>query len=345
MKKNIIVLLFFFLNSFVNAQDPHFSQALTSPLTLNPALAGKFDGLYRLSINHKTQWPTIPKAYETTSLSFDFPILQQYIKDGDVMAIGVSGVSDASASNILKLNYGSLSCSFQKAFDETQYNTIGIGIQATYASTNIDVGKLNFEDELDQNGFYNDNSAEFSTLSPINSQRNYFDLNAGILFSGSTNGENNLYLGYSMYHLNQPKLSFRNTAGNKDDWYLSGRSCIHAGGSFPVGRFMTISFSAINQFQNTSSETVFGGYLFMPFSINIKGEKPAGFSFGTSYRLKDALIPYIGLDYQNLSIGFSYDINISKINSITNTRGGAEVSLILLKTDRAKKLIPCPSLH
>ena len=93
------------------AQDPHFSQFFASPLTLNPAFTGKFDGSWRLAANHRDQWPSIPKAYVTTSASFDFPILKNRIPEGDVFGVGISGVSDQSANNQLKLNYGSLSLS------------------------------------------------------------------------------------------------------------------------------------------------------------------------------------------------------------------------------------------
>ena len=40
------------LVSTVNAQDPNFSQFFASPLTLNPALTGKFDGTFRVAGNY-----------------------------------------------------------------------------------------------------------------------------------------------------------------------------------------------------------------------------------------------------------------------------------------------------
>ncbi|MFZ9207484.1 MAG: type IX secretion system membrane protein PorP/SprF, partial [Sediminibacterium sp.] len=55
----------------VSAQDPHFSQFFASPLTINPALTGKFDGKYRITSNHRNQWPTINNAFITTTASFD----------------------------------------------------------------------------------------------------------------------------------------------------------------------------------------------------------------------------------------------------------------------------------
>ena len=50
-------------------QDPNFSQFFASPLTLNPALTGKFDGLYRIAGNYRNQWPTFNNAFTTASFS------------------------------------------------------------------------------------------------------------------------------------------------------------------------------------------------------------------------------------------------------------------------------------
>jgi hypothetical protein len=47
----------------VAAQDSHFSQFFSSPLTLNPAFTGKFFGTYRVAGNYRNQWPTINNAF------------------------------------------------------------------------------------------------------------------------------------------------------------------------------------------------------------------------------------------------------------------------------------------
>ncbi|MEK7227019.1 MAG: type IX secretion system membrane protein PorP/SprF, partial [Bacteroidota bacterium] len=48
----------FFLSS-LQAQDIHFSQFLSSPMNLNPALAGQFDGDHRFVMNHRNQWSSV----------------------------------------------------------------------------------------------------------------------------------------------------------------------------------------------------------------------------------------------------------------------------------------------
>ena len=331
MRKSILLGCTLLLTIMVKAQDPHFSQFFASPLTLNPAFTGKFEGLWRLAVNHRDQWPSIPKAYVTSSASLDFPILKKRIPENDVFGIGISGLTDASANNILKLNYGSLSLSYHKALDENGYNTIGAGFQATYSSLSLDVTKLTFEDQLTQNGFTNPTS---DILTNGNSQ-SYFDMNAGLLYSGSTNGQNNFYLGTSMYHINRPKVSFKDK-----NWFLSGRITVHAGGSFPISDNLTMHASVIHQIQNKASETTIGAAV--AANLNQDPENPSSVYLGGWMRFNDAFIPYAGLEFGGLRIGVSYDINISGLKAATASRGGSEISLIFIKKPVEAKGIPCP---
>ena len=332
MRKYFVFIFVLLLTTVVKAQDPHFSQFFASPLTLNPAFTGKFDGKWRLAANHRDQWPSIPKAYVTTSASVDFAILKNKIPENDVFGVGISGVSDASANSALKLNYGSLSFSYHKALDENGYNTIGAGFQGTYSSMVLDISKLTFADELGQNGFVRGTTAEvFSN----GKNQSYLDMNAGVLYSGSTNGENNYYLGVSMYHINRPKVSFKDK-----NWYLSGRLTVHGGGSFPVSDVVALNVSAIYQAQNKASETVLGGAL----ALNANGDNinPTNVYIGSWIRLNDAVIPYVGLEFSGLRIGASYDVNISSLKAATGNRGGSEISIIYINRKKETKGIPCP---
>ncbi len=75
------------LVSEASAQDPNFSQFFASPLTLNPALTGKFDGVYRVAGNYRNQWPTIYNAFTTYTASFDAGILKNRIPEYDQFGI------------------------------------------------------------------------------------------------------------------------------------------------------------------------------------------------------------------------------------------------------------------
>ncbi|HOA38555.1 MAG TPA: type IX secretion system membrane protein PorP/SprF, partial [Flavihumibacter sp.] len=49
----LILLTLGLFTTALKAQDPHFSQFFASPLTLNPAYTGKFNGTVRVSGNYR----------------------------------------------------------------------------------------------------------------------------------------------------------------------------------------------------------------------------------------------------------------------------------------------------
>lgn len=320
--------------SVSTAQDPNFSQFFASPLTLNPALTGKFDGVYRIAGNYRDQWPTINNAFVTKTVSVDFGILQNRLAEIDKLGVGILAVTDRAGDGVLVTNYAGLSLAYHKGLDENGYNQIGAGFQATLASKRLDITKVNFEDQLTPLGFTNVTS-EIFTNKQINV--NYVDVNAGVLYNGSTNGYNNFYIGASMYHINRPKESFKG-----GDYLLSARTTLQAGGKIPIGSYNFLHVSAIHSIQAKAHNTVAGGAF--SYSVNQNEETPVNVYIGAWYRFKDAAIPYIGLEFSGIHIGATYDANTSSLKPATNTRGGMEISLIYIKqpSDPNAKKLNCP---
>ncbi|MEJ7679444.1 MAG: PorP/SprF family type IX secretion system membrane protein [Segetibacter sp.] len=328
---------FYFIFSFLlliikaNAQDPHFSQFFASPLTLNPALTGKFDGNMRAAGNYRNQWPTINRAFTTTTVSVDFPIMRNHISSTDTWGAGVMGYSDQSANSALKFNYLSVSTAFHKGLNEDGYQQIGAGFQATYSNMMLNVSNLKFEDQLTPFGFTGISSEVFNNSTLKN---NYFDLNAGILYTGSTTDKNNFYAGVSMYHITRPKQQFTGTF-----FLLNPRTTFHAGGYFPVGSVGTLHLSGLYSIQAQASEAVLGGALQLPV---IEEEKPTSVYFGSWLRLNDAVIPYLGLEFSDFRLGVTYDVNTSSLKTASQSRGGIEISLIYIKKSPGNRGLPCP---
>jgi len=316
-------------------QDPNFSQFFASPLTLNPALTGKFDGAYRFAANYRNQWPTIPNAYTTYTASFDIGILKNNIPEYDQFGIGILGFSDQAGDAALKTNAAALSVSYHKALDENGYHQIGAGFQGTFASKRIDVTKVHFEDQLTATGWTGATSEIFAGKQVSVS---YVDVNAGIFYNGSTNGYNNFYFGTSMYHINRPKESFQ----GDQYFYLSSRVTFQGGGKLPVGQYNYLHFSANHSMQAKAHNTMIGG----AYALNLNGDidNPTNLYIGSWFRFNDALIPYIGLEFGEIHIGATYDVNISSLKPGSNTRGGAEISLIYIKkpVDPNAKKLNCP---
>ncbi len=331
-KKFLIVATFLFTLFFAKAQDPHFSQFFASPLTLNPALTGKFDGTIRVAGNYRNQWPAFSNVYTTSTLSVDFPILKSRIPDYDTWGVGILALTDQAGGGVLSNNYLGLSTSYHKALDENGFQQLGIGFQGTYGQKRLNTNNLKFEDQLTPFGFTGVTQEVFNTQ---NVNINYLDMNAGILFSNSTNETNNFYVGASMYHINRPRESFQ--GGN---WNIASRTTLSAGGYFPVSDILTLHASGIYQLQNKASETVIGGAL--AAAIDPESDNPSNVYIGSWIRLNDAIIPYLGLEFSGFRIGATYDVNVSSLKAGSESRGGMEISVIYVKKAAGYKGIPCP---
>jgi type IX secretion system PorP/SprF family membrane protein len=335
-----IFILLFFITNVVSAQDPSFSQFFASPLTLNPALTGKFNGDMRAAGNYRNQWPTVNNAYITSTVSVDFPILQDKLREGDRWAIGIMGMADKTANGILNSNYFALSTAYHKTVDENGLHTIGFGFQGTYANKILDGPRLHFLDGLQIDGTWLPSASEPVNLQVVSA--NYFDMNAGVLYNGSLDGTNEVYFGAAMYHINQPKESFLN-----DNITIPTRYTVHGGGYFPsASTGKTWYVSALYNRQSTASEFVLGGAL--ELSASTDENKPVNVYIGAWTRLNnvsDALIPYVGLDYGSFNLGMSYDVNVSAFKVASQSQGGIEISLIYIfkKTnDGGTHEVQCP---
>jgi len=329
-----ITIIFCTACFFLKAQDPNFSQFFASPLTLNPALTGKFDGQLRIAGNYRNQWPTINNAYTTYTASVDAGILKNSIPEVDQFGVGFMAFSDKAGNGVIQNNFLAISTAYHKSLDEDGINQIGAGFQATYTSKQLDVTKVFFEDQLRSDGFTGVSNEVFNNNQISVS---YFDVNAGLLYNGSTNGDNNIYAGISMYHLNRHKESFQN-----GEYYLEPRITFQAGGRIPMGEFNSLHFSGNHSRQAKATNTMIGGAYSL--NLNATDDAPTNLYLGSWFRFGDAIIPYVGLEFGDFHFGATYDVNVSGLKPGSNMRGGAEFSLIYIKQpkDRSVKNLNCP---
>ena len=317
-----------------NAQDPHFSQFFSSPLTLSPAFIGKFDGNLRVAGDYRSQWATIDNAYKTATLSVDFPILKNKIAYNDIFGVGLMAYTDKSANGALSFNYATIGTAFHKGIDEDGYQQIGAGFQLTYAQMRLYTADLHFADQLTSAGYTNVTSEIFSGS---DLKAHYMDLNAGMLYSGSTSDNNYFYAGVSGYHLNRPRTEFTGAT-----YLLDPRVTIHGGGYFPVSDNAKLHLSGLYNTQSGVSETVLGGaFEFSPGGTE-NVEIPVSMYAGAWIRLQDAVIPYAGLEYGTMRLGISYDVTTSPLKPYSLSRGGLEISLIYIQRSPDSKPIHCP---
>ncbi len=358
--------------SSVQAQDARFSQYYAAPMRVNPAMTGAFEGTWRLGGNYRTQWGAIlGKAYNTYSFNADYK-MPLYGKD--FMGLGFSATSDKAGNT----GYGQtdiyITASYIKQLSKTRrkyganqmQSFLAVGGQVGLGQRGVRWSELTYSTQyiVDDNS-YNTNVYSGESFN-VRSNKLYADMSAGLLWYATFSKRKSVYVGASLYHINRPDISLfndppRDTAGQLVGTQvekLSRRGVIHAGGEIQLGgpnSPISLLPGVVAMFQSPSMEINFG------VSMRYKQGKYDDFAFrvGVWNRLSnrvaltgltadskigaDALTFMVGLDYQNLQFGFSYDATISTLQQQINGRGGMEFSLIYIYDSDVKRQQGCPT--
>ncbi|PTQ92930.1 type IX secretion system PorP/SprF family membrane protein [Mucilaginibacter yixingensis] len=328
MKRILLICLSLTISSQLFAQDPHFTQYFASPLSLNPAYTGFFDGDMRVALNQRQQWANVGYKYNTTSISVDAKLLPNRIPEDDILAVGLSGVFDASLNGALKSNYISASAAYHKSLDEGGRQRLSVGLQFTYANTFIDFNNLTFASQYDGNKF--DTSIPVSVDS-YKSSASYYDAHAGVLYSFK-NENASWYAGASVYHLARPTESLFTSEGIK----VPFRETFHAGGEINMGNRSSIILSGMYMTQNGAHDQMIGAIYSVKANNN---ENAFNISFGSWLRFGDSYVPYVGMDFQDFTLGMNYAVPYN--NTINYRPNTVEISLIYRKGAHSGKL-DCP---
>ena len=322
MKKIIPVVLLFMVVAIpcIKAQDPHFSQYFSSPLTLSPAMTGYFHGDGRLSTNFRQQWWAVGAPFTTNTFSYDAKLMQTKLNKNDVFAAGIMGLYDQSQSGSFKSLNIAGSLAYHKALDAEGENNLGIGFQFTYANRNIDYSNLDFATQFTGSGF----DTRLPSYESFGKQSSsYLDINTGLLYTYQTE-KTEFYLGGSIYHVGRPNTSFL----KNENFKLPMRFSIHAGARLTVDENEDELFLGGNYMQQANAtEKIIG----IAYGLNLKDDTKL--YAGTWYRFDDAFIPYVGADFGKFQLGFSYDVINSSLKSFSAKNGSFELSLNLLITN------------
>ncbi len=327
MKKVILsVATLMCISGISNAQDVHFTQYFTSPMTLNPAQTGLTPADYRVSANYRSQWYSVSDhPYTTGTIGFDLPILRNKLPEGDALGVGVMGLYDRAGAGALQNVTAGLSVAYHHAFGAQKQHTISLGVQGALVQKSVDFSKLVFESQIHQDN--PDLPADLpSGESQTNADVSYPDFNVGLLYSGRLNDNSTVYAGFSYYHLTQPTERFLNSgSANK----LSSRYTAYLGGSLNLNENTVAYISGMYQKQGPAWEALVGGAV--GFVLNPGHDeyaKNTTFYLGAWYRYGDAIAPYVGFEFSKMQIGISYDVNVSGFTNATGGQGAYEFSVI-----------------
>lgn len=321
MRKIYLFLALVMCGCVSHAQDIHFSQYFASPLTLNPANTGNINGLFRLTFNYRNQWFNVPTLnsiapYQTYQGSFDIALLRDKLGN-DGFGVGAMFYSDKAGDGALTTFNGMVSIAYHKATDRYGKGHISLGMQAGVVAKQVKLSDLIFENQLDNYGFNSNLSSgeSFSGKTII-----YPDVNIGAMWTHHARERFGYNFGFAMDHLSRPRESFLGDERNR----LNYRFNVHGGCDFYLNRDYSFTISPTFLFMLQGNAQQYNVGLGLNYWIN---DDVAIFG-GGFYRVKDAAILNLGVEFYNVRVGLSYDINHSDLRSATQAQGGLEASVI-----------------
>ena len=335
----------------VRAQDYHFSQYFTNPLTINPALTGLFAGNYRVAAVHRSQWGQVLETpFSTTAFAADFhyyvnPKRRQY---KDAFGVGVLFASDRVSEINYSVNQIMLGGAFHKSLNPDNNQTLSLGVQFGVQQRNVSYDQFSFEDEFDGTSTYVDGAG--GEFLPENNYA-FGDYQVGLNYSSTPDRATAVFAGVALYHIGEPEQSFyaevtqgeeievTNTLNRRFSGYLNFR--------IPFGREVTLSPRAyvFNQ----------GPHLAANLGTNVRfllaGSDGTALHLGTSVRpvrnvddsfTLDSAMALVGIEVSNFLLGLSYDIGLAGLQTNPRHRGAFEFSVAYLGQSDDDEAVPCP---
>ena len=318
MKSKFIIGAFFFLSTAATAvaQDVNFSQINSMPLLLNPANTGNFDRAWRASGIFRNTTYAAGQTFTTAAFTIEKRITSGgLIGENDRLGIGFFGLSDQSNGGALKTNYMGFSTAYGKALNVSGTSRLSAGLQGVWVTRRLDLNKLTFADQFTSGGFENQVP---SADAYKGASYSYLDLNAGIAYS-LTKEKAGFNVGAAIYHATKPKEGF----WSEND-QLPSRYTLHAGAYFAVAEGDRIHLNTVNNFQGKADEHLFGAYFSKKLMM---AESDLRLNIGSFYRLRSAIIPYLGIESRSWSSGFTYDVASGSIREGGANRKSFEVRL------------------
>lgn len=334
MRRLFILLPILAIAFSLSAQDKHFTQFYASPLTLNPALTGAFDGKYRVGAIYRDQWRgVLDEPYVTFAASVDVKFdLNLNNKYKDAVAIGLLFFSDRVSNIDFNTNQIALSGAFHKGldFDKTQFLTVGF--QAALAQRNINYERLTFDDQFNDIDAFNLGTQE---QLPANNF-SFSDYAVGINYSWQPKNKTSLNVGFALHHFLQPQLSFYASDEDSDaSSKLFMKYSAQVSFQFPVSDRISLIPRALFSRQGPHMSITTGSNV----RIGLNDFNGNAFQIGTwvrpvsnednSFSL-DAIILMVGLEINNVLFGLSYDVNLADLSTHRQGQGAFEFSIAYL---------------
>lgn len=343
MTRIIIVILGCLLFKTGSSQDFHFSQYIENPLLVNPALAGS-NQVMRASVVYRTQWSAVATPYTTYGLSFESRFKASNWEKADPkrtmifkkaknrMAGGISIYNDKAGD--AKVGTFVTNLTYAMFFPLGEHSNLSLGLQGGFAQRKMDESKLIYGAQY--NGYTYDGSLPSGELYSRQSFM-YGDMGSGMVYTYSrgersmaANDQIDAQIGFSAFHLTRPQQNF--ISGENDRMYR--KYVFHGNLLFGIpNTLIGIAPNWLIQMQGSSKEIIAGMMVKYYIKDNSKYTgflKRSSIGIGANYRTGDAVITTLLVEIGRFAIGYSYDLNVSKLANASHGRGGSEITLRMI---------------
>ena len=302
MNHKVYILLLYFsallCSVKVYSQDAHNSQFFSSPLSVNPANAGNFDASFRVTSNYRSQWADFNNAFTTGFITVEGFFLKNKLDESSKLSWGTILIDDASGNGLLTQQSLAFGVSYRKYLDGDLNHSLAVGFQGAYVRAGFNTSKADFEDELSSIGF---NLTTQDVLLQQGLRKDGFDFSTGIQYVGYFSNKGLLHVGASAYHLNKYGLNFIDPAARTPIRYN-----INMGGYTSLNSNSYLHFSSQLQFQGIFKEFIYGAAL--ELALPVTSNRYTAAYLGLWFRNQNFIIPYIGFEWNNARLGFTYDV-------------------------------------
>jgi type IX secretion system PorP/SprF family membrane protein len=309
-----------------NAQDVGFSQYYDQPFQRNPALSGIFTGDVRVTGSFRNQWQSVTVPYRTYGLSGELKLPANFI-ESDNFTIGLQLLQDVAGTSQYKSLQVMPSINYSIPLSQENNSYLSLGFMGGIRQQSFNPALLVLNDQYLQSG-----NGTFTVLPSSRqvfetSENTYFDLSTGLSYNGAIQNAD-YFVGVGMFHLTSPEIGFF------DDYkvQLHKKLAVNFGLTAPLGEENGITIygdyftQLTDKFKRTGIGTIQAGLLFNHNLFQL-GDEQKAITFGSLYRMSDAIIPVVKLDLIKFSFGVSYDVNISKLTAASHSRGGLEITI------------------
>lgn len=311
----LIVILNFF---YMQAQDIHSSQFYSVPSGVNPAFTGFFSNDYFVAATYKTQYGSISTPYQTIGATAEVSLLKNK-RPNSILGVGTQIIHDRAGSTTFTTDIFNVNVSYLQVLDVNRKHVIGAGFQNGISLRKFDISKATFDNQF--NGYDGFDQNINPNESGLNTRQIDYNLAIGGLYSFSPKEHYNLFVSFSAFNLLQPNVSFYNEKENK----LFRRYTAFAGGEFKLKDSWSMLPSVMYQKQGPHHEAVFGS--FVRYGLIKSRKERLAINVGAWYRLNDAIIPAVKLEYKGFNLTMNFDVNVSKLSKVSRFNGGGEITI------------------